>query len=334
MLLIEELDYEEDVYDITVADNHNFYANDILVHNCSEIGLFSGLLDGESHTYTCVLSSMNMSKYDEWKDTDAVYWSTIFLDCVAEEFIQLGKTIVGIEAAIRTTVKGRALGLGQCGFHTYLQNNMIPFESLDAMWKNTEMSKHIADESLRASQWMASALGEPEWCKGYGVRNTHRTAVAPTKSNAALLGGVSEGISPDPAMVYTQLTPAGEMERVNPALLKLMKERHKFTKKTINELKDRMGSVQHVEWLSDEEKAVFKTAFEINQDVIIRLASQRSKYIDQGQSLNLFFSAEESEAEISRVHQLAFEDPNILALYYITSSSGVQASNGECIACS
>ena len=332
----------EDVYDLTVEDNHNFNiitstqdenfleCSGLLVHNCSEITLFAD----EEHTYTCVLSSMNVAKYDEWKNTDAVYWATIFLDCVAEEFIQKGKNIKGIENAVRFTEKGRALGLGQCGFHTYLQDNHIAFDSLDAMWKNTEIAKHIHDESLKASQWMAQTMGEPEWCIGYGVRNTHRIAIAPTKSTAALMGGVSEGINPDPAMVYTQLTSAGEVERVNPALLKIMKDRKVFNKKTVSELKDKMGSVQHVDWLDEEEKRVFKTAFEINQEVIIRLASQRAKYIDQWQSLNLFFSAEESEAVISKVHQMAFEDESILALYYIYSSSGVQASNGECASCS
>jgi ribonucleoside-diphosphate reductase alpha chain len=296
---------------------------------CSEITLFADI----DHTYTCVLSSMNVAKYDEWKDTDAVYWATIFLDCVAEEFIQKAKNISGLEQAVRFTEKGRALGLGQCGFHTYLQDNMIAFESLDAMWKNAEIAKRIDDESLRASKWMAETLGEPEWCRGYGVRNTHRIAIAPTKSTAALMGGVSEGINPDPAMVYTQMTSAGEVERVNPKLLGIMKERKVFNKKTVTELKAKMGSVQHVEWLSAEEKLVFKTAFEIDQVAIIRLASQRKKFIDQWQSLNLFFSAEESEAVISRVHQIAFEDENILALYYIYSSAGVQASNGECLAC-
>lgn len=297
---------------------------------CSEITLFAD----EEHTYTCVLSSMNVAKYDEWKNTDAVYWATIFLDCVAEEFIQKGKNVKGIENAVRFTEKGRALGLGQCGFHTYLQDNHIAFDSLDAMWKNTEIAKHIHDESLKASQWMAQQMGEPEWCVGYGVRNTHRIAIAPTKSTAALMGGVSEGINPDPAMVYTQLTSAGEVERVNPALLKIMKDRKVFNKKTVSDLKGKMGSVQHVDWLDEEEKRVFKTAFEINQEVIIRLASQRAKYIDQWQSLNLFFSAEESESVISKVHQMAFEDESILALYYIYSSSGVHASNGECASCS
>lgn len=296
---------------------------------CTEIML----MNDEDHTYTCVLSSMNVAKYDEWKDTDAVYWATIFLDCVAEEFIERAKDIDGLEKAVRFTQKGRALGLGQCGFHTYLQNNMIAFESFEAHMKNMEIAKHIWDNAKKASEWMAINLGEPEWCKGYGVRNTHLIAPAPTKSTAALMGGVSEGINPDPAMVYTQLTAGGEVERVNPQLLKIMKERGVYNKRVVTDIKDKMGSVQHVDWLSDDEKLVFKTAFEINQEAIIRLASTRAKFIDQWQSLNLFFSAEESEEYISRIHQMAFEDPNILALYYIYSSSGVQASKGECIAC-
>lgn len=308
-------------------DNNLFIKNSQL---CTEIMLYNN----EDETYTCVLSSMNVAKYDEWKDTDAVFWSTIFLDCIAQEFITRAENIKGLEKAVKFTKRGRALGLGQCGFHTYLQNNMIAFESLDAMWKNTEIAKHIDDESLRATKDMAIELGEPELCKGYGVRNTHRIAPAPTKSTAAIMGGVSEGVNPDPAMVYTQMSAAGEMERVNPALLKIMKERGKFNKKVIADLKSKMGSVQHVDWLSDEEKRVFKTAFEIDQHVIIRLASQRAKYIDQWQSLNLFFSADEKEEVISDVHQQAFEDENILALYYIYSSAGVQASNGECTACS
>lgn len=331
-----------DSVNIKVAKNKKTVSDIYEVNYIGEHEVYHIEVDNDTHTYwtggldvsNCVLSSMNVARYDEWKDTDAVYWATIFLDCVAEEFIERAKSISGLEKAVRFTEKSRALGLGQCGFHTYLQNNMIAFDSLDAMWKNTEIAKHISDESLKASKWMAGVLGEPEWCKGYGVRNTHRIAIAPTKSTAALMGGVSEGINPDPAMVYTQMTSSGEVERVNPALLKLMKERKVFNKKTIIELKDKMGSVQHVDWLSDDEKRVFQTAFEINQEVIIRLASQRAKYIDQWQSLNLFFSADESEAVISKVHQIAFEDENILALYYIYSSSGVQASNGECSSCS
>lgn len=151
-------------------------------------------------------------------------------------------------------------------------------------------------------------------------------------NTALLMGGISEGINPDPAMAFTQTSAGGEMDRVNPIIVNIMKNRGIFNKKNISDIKDKMGSVQHVDWLSDEEKKVFKTAFEINQEVIIRLASQRAKYIDQWQSLNLFFSANESEEWISKIHRMAFEDENILGLYYIYSQAGVQASK-DCEAC-
>ena len=330
MLKIEFLEESEDVYDITVEDNHNFFANDVLVHNCDEITLHAD----DEHTFTCVLSSMNVARYDEWKDTDAVYWATVFLDCVAEDLIQKGKNVPGLEKAVRFTEKGRALGLGQCGFHILLQKKMIPFEGFEAHMLSQEIAAHIWSESEKASRDMAKLLGEPEWCKGYGLRNTHRIAIAPTKSTSLLMGGVSEGINPDPAMSYIQMTAGGEVDRLNPQLLELMKRRGVYTRKHISGITEAQGSVQHVSWLTDEEKAVFKTAFEINQKAIIRMASARGRFIDQWQSLNLFFSADEDPAWIAEVHQEAFVDPNILALYYVYTQAGVQASKGECEACS
>lgn len=306
--------------------------HDLTIKNsnlCSEIMLFNDY----EHTYTCVLSTMNVSKYDEWKDTDAVFWSTVFLDCVASEFIEKAKNIPGLEKAVRFTEKGRALGLGVMGLHTYFQKNMIPFESLRAQFLNTEIFSRIHGESLDASQWLATILGEPEWCKGYGVRNTHRIAIAPTKSSSILMGGVSEGISPDPGMSYVQTTAAGEIERINPQLLIIMKERGVYNKKVLKKITESFGSVQPANWLSAEEKLVFKTAFEIDQNVIIRYASQRAKYIDQWQSLNLFFASGESEELISQVHKTAFTDPNILALYYSYSKASIGGSK-ECVACS
>lgn len=286
------------------------------------------------HQFTCVLSSMLVHRFDEWKDTDAVYWATIFLDCVAEEFIQRAKDIDGLEKTVRFTQKARALGLGQAGLHTYLQDHMIPFESLEARMVSQQIAKHIWEESLRASQDMAKELGEPEWCRGFGVRNASRIAIAPTKSSAIMFGGVSEGINPDPAMVFTQKSAGGSIDRIVPSLLKIMKERGVYNKKTIKSITERFGSVQHVDWLSDDEKAVFKTAFEINQKTVVNLASARGRYIDQWQSLNLFFAAEERPEWISEVHQQAFEDPNILGLYYIYTQAGIGAAKEtECVAC-
>lgn len=296
---------------------------------CDEITLFADI----DHTFTCVLSSKNVARWDEWKDTESVYWATIFLDCVAEELIARGRGIPGLEKAIRFTEKGRALGLGQCGFHTLLQSKMIPFEGFEAHMLSQEIAAYIDRESLRASRDLAAELGEPEWCKGTGLRNTHRIAIAPTKSTALLMGGVSEGINPDPAMSFTQMTAAGDVDRINPILLNLMKEKGVYSKKHIGDITAKQGSVQHVDWLTPEEKAVFKTAFEINQKAIIRMASARGKFIDQWQSLNLFFASDEEPAWIAEVHGEAFRDPNILGLYYIYTQAGVQASKGECEAC-
>ncbi len=296
---------------------------------CSEIMLFN---DAE-HTYTCVLSSMNAFRYDEWKNTDAVYWATLFLDCVAGEFIERAKGVRGLEKAVRFTEKSRALGLGLCGVHTLFMSKGLPFESFDAHMLSQEIQAHIAKQAKQASADAAAELGEPEWCKGYGVRNTHLIAIAPTKSTSLLIGSVSEGINPDPAMGYTQMTAAGEIDRLNPVLLELMKSKGVYTRKHVQEITNAQGSVQHVDWLTDKEKEVFKTAFEINQKAVLRLASARSTYVDQWQSLNLFFAADEDPAWIAEVHEEAFADPNVLALYYVHTQAGVQASKGDCEAC-
>lgn len=296
---------------------------------CAEIALHSDA----DHTFTCVLSSMNLAYYDDWKDTDAVFVATVFLDCVAADFIEQAEDIKGLEKAIRFTKKGRALGLGACGFHTYTQSKLWSFEGFETHLWNSEAFALLDSESKKASRWMAELMGEPEWCKGYGVRNTHTIAIAPTKSTALIMGGVSEGINPDPAMVYTQSTAGGEVDRINPTLLNVMKAKNKFNKKNIKDVTDKNGSVQHVDWLTDDEKLVFRTAFEIDQTAILRLASTRAKYIDQGQSLNLFFAADESEEYISAIHKQAFMDENITSLYYIYTLAGVQAAKNECLAC-
>jgi ribonucleoside-diphosphate reductase alpha chain len=296
---------------------------------CAEIMLHSS----KDYTYTCVLSSMNLAFYEDWKDTDAVFVATVFLDAVCQEFIERGKNVPGLEKAIAFTKKSRALGLGVCGLHTLFQKKRFVFGDLQSMLLNMEVFRLLDSESRRASKWIAETWGEPEWMKGYGMANTHRIAVAPTKSTALIMGGVSEGINPDTAYVYTQRTAAGEIERINPELLELMKEKGVYSKKYIEEVREAMGSVQNVDWLDDEDKAVFRTAFEIPQMAVIQLASQRSQHIDQWQSLNLFFAADGDEEYINEVHKEAFKDPNILALYYVYSKAGVQASKDECVAC-
>lgn len=303
------------------------YMEPVLASNlCSEITLPAN----EDLTYTCVLSSMNVARYHEWKETDAVYWATIFLDCVAQEFLNKASKIRGLEKAVKFTRKYRALGLGVTGYCTYLQDNMIPYESLAHSYFNQTLFNCIKAEAVRASASLLDKLGPNE--SGQHVRNSHLLAVAPTKSTALLMGGVSEGINPDPAMTYTQLTPAGEVDRVSPVLLKVMKQRGVYNKDTIQDIVTNNGSVQHVSWLTSEEKAVFKTAFEINQEWVLRTASQRQRYICQSQSLNLFFAEDEDPRWIGHIHKLAFEDPNIKSLYYIYSKPGIVGSK-ECSSC-
>ncbi len=298
---------------------------------CTEIVLHSDA----DHSYTCVLSSMNAKRFDIWKDTAAVFIATVMLDCNASSFITRAKNIPGLEKSVRFTEKSRALGLGLLGFHSYLQKNMIAIESLEAHFKNMDIFEHLNKESLMASEWMAKSWGEPEWCKGYGVRNTHRIAIAPNMSSATLCGQVSQGIEPWMANVFTQDTAAGEMQRINPELLELAKAKGRggLSKVEIKSIIENVGSVRHLSWLTEEEKEVFKTAFEIDQKVLLRLASTRQQYIDQGQSLNLFFSADEDEEYISEVHKEFFLDDRLKGLYYIRSMAGVQASKDECVAC-
>lgn len=296
---------------------------------CTEITLASD----EFHTFTCVLSSMNIAKYDEWKDTDAVYNAIVFLDCVAQEFINMGKGIQGIEKAVRATESGRALGLGALGFHTYMQQNMIPLDSMEAHLLNQQIFSNIKQKAVKASQWLAKTKGEPKWCKGLGLRNTHLLAIAPNSSSALVCGSVSQGIEPVYKNVFVQGSPAGEINRINPILLERMQAKGIYSPTLIDKIIANNGSIQEMEEFTEEEQAVFKTAFEWNQDVLVRLAASRQRNIDQAQSLNLFFPAETPEAEISRVHKEAFTNEHIKSLYYIRSEAGVRGSDGGCVAC-
>ena len=210
---------------------------------------------------------------------------------------------------------------------------MLPFGSLEAYMLNSEIFRIIREKAEEATKWISEQYGEPEWCKGYGRANSHLLALAPTKSTSLIMGAASEGINPDTAMVFTQRSAGGEIDRINPFLLKLMKERGVYNKTTVERIRAAMGSVQNENWLTDDEKQVFLTAFEINQMDIINQAVDRGAYLDQWQSLNLFFSSEEDEEVIAKVHQYAIEEEGILGLYYVYSKAGVQASNGECLAC-
>lgn len=296
---------------------------------CSEIMLHSS----ELLTYSCILASLNLVHWDVIPERESAFIATVFLDCLCEEFIEKAAGVIGLEKVREFTIKGRAVGLGVMGFHTYLQTKKIPYVGLEAQFLSTGIAKHLHDESLRASQWLAQEYGEPEWCKGYGVRNTHRIAYAPTKTTSLLMGSVSESWFPDPGMVFDAGSSVGELRRIPSAFLKEMQDKGVYNEETIQDIIDNLGSVQHVDWLTEEEKQCYLNAYEMDQRILLRHASQRQKYTCQGQSLNFYVPEDGSEDLIAELLTMVLLDENILSQYYIYSRSGVVIKD-ECISCS
>lgn len=284
----------------------------------------------EDYTFSCVILNENLEKWDE-RPEFLMFVITVMSDCNISEYLEtMAEMSTQDQHAMRKikkfTEEFRALGSGVLGFHTLLQRKRFPVVSMDAMFLNEEIFSTLDRESLAATQWLASVLGEPDGCKGLGVRNATRLMMPPTKSTAELMAGASEGIGLDTALVFTKQSAGGELFRVNKVLLEIMKERGKHNKRTIRRIAEKR-SVQQEDWLTDHEKAVFQTAFEVDMFTYLRLCSQRQKYIDQGQSINLYFSGADSEEYVSEVHKWAFEDEGILALYYIYSTR----DNGEAV---
>lgn len=296
---------------------------------CTEIMLHSS----EVLTYSCILASLNLVHWDVIPKRESVFIGTVFLDCLCSEFIEKAAGLVGLEKVREFTIKGRAVGLGIMGFHTYLQSKKIPYIGLEAQFLSNTIAKHLYDESLRASQWLAQEYGEPEWCEGYGARNTHRIAYAPTKTTSLLMGGVSESWFPDPGMVFDASSSVGELRRIPPEFYKIMKEKGVYSEETIKEVIDDLGSVQKVNWLDEEEKLVFLNGFEMDQKILLRHASQRQRWTCQGQSLNFYVPEDGSEDLIAELLTMVLLDEDILSQYYIYSRSGVVIKD-ECISCS
>ena len=303
---------------------------DVVATNlCTEIMLHSS----PSLTYSCILSSLNLVHWDTVKQMESAFIATVFLDCLCSEFIEQSAGIPGLEKVREFTIRGRAIGLGVMGFHTYLQYKAIPYVGLEAQFIDQEIAEHLQKESLRASQWLAQEFGEPEWCRGYGVRNTHRIAYAPTKSTSLLMGGVSESWFPDPGFVYEASSAVGELSRIPPAFYELMKAKGIYNQDTLNSIIGNLGSVQHLSALSQEEKLVYLNAFEMDQAILFRRAVLRQKYACQGQSLNFYFPEDGSEDAIAEIMTQVFLHEDCLSQYYIYSRSGVVVAD-ECVACS
>jgi ribonucleoside-diphosphate reductase alpha chain len=301
---------------------------------CSEIVLHTD----ESHSFVCCLSSLNLAKYDEWKNTNIIYDSIWFLDGVLEEFIQKAKGKIGFGNSVRSAEKGRALGLGVLGWHTYLQEKQIPFEGLLSQFETRKIFSQIKIESERASMDLAEIYGEPLWCVGTGMRNTHLRAIAPTVSNSKLAGNISPGVEPWAANVFTEQSAKGTFIRKNPTLEKILEEKGINNRITWDKILIDGGSVQDLEMLNDEEKEVFKTFKEINQLELVNQAGLRQQYIDQSVSLNLAFPSTATPKWINKVHLDAWKK-GVKTLYYVRTESVLrgdiadQAMSEECVAC-
>ena len=325
---------------------------------CSEIALHTD----ENHSFVCCLSSLNLTKYNEWKDTNLIYDAIWFLDGVLEEFIQKAKGLKGFENSIRSAEKGRALGLGVLGWHTYLQQNGIPFEGLQAQFETRRIFSQIKIESERASRALAEVYGEPLWCRDTGMRNTHLRAIAPTVSNSKLSGNVSPGIEPWAANVFTEQSAKGTFIRKNKELIKVLKKIGIDTEDTWNKILADGGSIQDLNVLDewgyinkklvylpdhseevdkngfDTVKDVFKTFKEINQLELVNQAGIRQQYIDQSVSLNLAFPSTATPKWINQVHMDAWKK-GVKTLYYTRTESvlrgdiAAKAMDPDCLSC-
>lgn len=301
---------------------------------CSEIALPSNV----EETFTCVLSSLNLLHWDEIRDTDAIEVLTMFLDTVNEEFVRKSAGQEYLKRARQFAMNHRALGAGVLGWHSYLQSKMIAFESTAAADLNHEIAATFAERSHAASRELAVLLGEAPILAGYGMRNTTTMAIAPTKSSSFILGQVSQSIEPEFSNCYVKDLAKMKVTIKNPYLLELLKNKGKDTDDVWESIKVADGSVQHLDILTDDEKAVFKTFSEIDPYTIVDQAAERQKYIDQSQSLNLMLDPDMSVREINALYLYAHQQ-GIKNLYYAYSMSKAQSltrkklTSSECAAC-
>lgn len=309
---------------------------------CSEIALPTN----DEWSFVCCLSSMNLLHYDEWKDTDAVETLTYFLDAVMEEFItklevmrdsdekEEQQAFYFMEKAYNFAKTNRALGIGALGLHSYYQSNSIPFESIGASRKNIEIFRLIKEKTYKASEELAEIYGEPELLKGYGRRNSCLLAPAPTTSSAFILGQVSQSIEPLMSNYYVKDMAKTKVTVRNPYLKKVLIGYGKDDRETWNSIRDYDGSVQHLDFLTEHEKNVFKTFSEIDQYAVLDQAAMRQQFIDQSQSLNLMINPSTPAKEINNLYIFAWEN-GIKTLYYQHGTNAAQQFNKDlnCIMC-
>ena len=309
---------------------------------CTEIMLPSD----HNWSFVCVLSSINLLHYDKWKDTDAVETMVYFLDAVITEFLEKlesykdspnlddRQTFLFMERAYNFAKENRALGMGTLGWHSLLQSKMLPFDSQEAYSLNTEVFKTLQNHSYKASEQLAEKFGEPAVLKGYGRRNATLNAIAPTTSSAFILGQVSQGIEPTWSNIYVKDIAKIKTTIKNPFLVTLLKEKGMDTPEVWRDIRDRDGSVQHLDFFSENEKEVFKTYSEIDQLAIIYQAANRQNHIDQGQSLNIIVHPDMPTKDINKIHVTAWK-LGLKSLYYQHSMNAAQKfkQKKECTSC-
>lgn len=278
------------------------------------------------YTFSCVILNYNLELYRSWPE-HLVFVGQVMSDCNISEYLECMEEMTpmdkrAMQKIYKFTKDFRALGSGVLGFHTLLQAEMLSVSSMEAMMLNTKVFRGIFKDATAANSWLATTLGEPEGCVGLGQRNATMLMMPPTKSTAELMAGASEGVGLDVAMCFTKQSAGGEFFRINKVLLELIKKKGLDFNECVKDMNKNKGSVQFVDWLTEEEKAVFRTAFEVPMEDHLRLCSQRQQWIDQGQSINLYFTSNDSPEYIGKIHRIAFNDPNILSLYYIYSMRG------------
>ena len=321
----------DDTYCVNEPIRHRAVFNGILTGNCNEIML--SLEEDES--YVCVLSSVNLLHYDEWKDTDLVETLTYFLDTVTTEYVDKTESIPFLKAAHNFSKTQRAIGLGVLGWHSFLQSKNIAFESMEAKYLNVEFVKLLNEKTLKASKELAKIYGEPELMVGTGERMATRMAFAPTVSSSQILGQVSQGIEPQNSNYFVRKLAKGNYTYKNPYLKVVLKKYEKDTSEVWKSILEQGGSVQHLSFLSDHEKDVFKTFGEISQKEVVIQACQRQKHLDQGQSLNLMIHPKTPPKEVSQLLIFGWEN-GIKGFYYQKSynpSQELTRSILECKSC-
>ena len=340
-----EMGYPYIFFTDTVNNNKPRWYKDTPINHsnlCSEIAL----PNNDRWSFVCNLSSMNALHFDEWKDTDVVETMTFFLDAVMTEFIEKLEKLRDadnseqreafrfMERAYNFAKENRALGIWLLGWHSLLQSKMIPFESVDASLLNEQIFKTIQERSQSASEELANLYGEPEFLKGTGRRNSTTMAVAPTTSSAFIIGQVSQSIEPLWSNNYVKDVAKAKVTVQNEYLRDVLKKYDKDNRETWIDIRNHDGSVQHLDYLTQNEKDVFKTFSEINQYEIINQASVRQKYIDQGQSLNIMINPKTSTKELNELHLYAWEN-GIKTLYYQHTTSAAQEfyRSSVCLSC-